>query len=97
VGCRRTKGHSLAGGAGNGGVTPSFDKGATWGMKEVTEEVAATREAKSSKQGLQVTSAMNTCCRKTNKNYMTQLVTMKRISLSTSAIQKTRRRFMAEK
>jgi hypothetical protein len=65
-------------------------KGVTWGLKEVTAEVAATREAKAAKQGMKVTSVLNACSKQTNKNYMTQLVTMQGISLSTSTIQKTR-------
>ncbi len=71
-------------------------KGGTWGIKEVTEHVAAVREAKAAKQGMKVTSVIDACCSRTNKNYMAQLVTMKGISLSTSAIQKTNRRFTAE-
>jgi hypothetical protein len=51
-------------------------KGATWGIKEVTEHVAAAREAKAAKQGMKVTSVVNACSRMTNKNYMTQLVSM---------------------
>jgi hypothetical protein len=34
-------------------------KGATWGQKEVIEEVAAAREAKAAKQGMKVTSLVN--------------------------------------
>ena len=57
-------------------------KGATWGLKEVTEEVGAAREAKAAKEGMKVTSVMNACSSRTNKNFMTQLVTMKGISAS---------------
>jgi hypothetical protein len=73
-----------------------LEKGATWGLKEVTEKVTAAREAKAAKQGMKVTAVVNACCSRSNKNYMTQLVTMGGISLSTSAIQKTNRRFTSE-
>jgi hypothetical protein len=87
VGRNWTKGSPLGGGAANGGGPD---------LKEVTETVAAAREAKAAQLGTKVTSLVNACCSRTNKNYMTQLVTMGGISLSTSAIQKTNRRFTSD-